>query len=176
MVAFGKCSADLGLPARAAAALRPVRAAVAYCRPGHYIYRVPLPVDPAKSWVPTALDAGCNAAWCPPPPGHAQPWGLTRDLESGQLTPTRPPMSRSAKAIRVEATIQRAMGTMEATRGLTDDARHRFETASTLAREYGAEGLQRDIAADLAGLDREPGAGSERKPNIPFATRPGTRP
>ena len=48
-----------------------------------YAYRFWLNVDGCELYIPTCLDAGLNEAWAPPPVGHVEPWGLTRDLETG---------------------------------------------------------------------------------------------
>jgi hypothetical protein len=51
-----------------------------------YIYRVPLPISVGQPcFIPTCLDAGLNPPWSPPPRSHSWPWGLTRNLEIGQL-------------------------------------------------------------------------------------------
>jgi hypothetical protein len=45
------------------------------------LYRLDLAVNaPRPAHVPTALDAAAKPPWRHPPPGHAEPWGMTRDL------------------------------------------------------------------------------------------------
>jgi hypothetical protein len=47
------------------------------------VYRLTVDVetDPARLlFIPTAIDSDGFAAWRRPPPGHADPWGLTRNL------------------------------------------------------------------------------------------------
>lgn len=53
------------------------------CKPGDFIYRIALNVDRDRLRPPTVFDAGLNPAWAPPPPGHRDPWGITRHLEDG---------------------------------------------------------------------------------------------
>lgn len=48
-----------------------------------YLYRFWLRTDGTQLYIPSCLDARLNEAWAPPPAGNAQPWGLTRDLETG---------------------------------------------------------------------------------------------
>jgi len=54
-------------------------------RKGSYVYRCRLAVDRArhKVYVPTCLDASLSPAWKPPPSGFGEPWGVTRDLTTG---------------------------------------------------------------------------------------------
>ena len=55
---------------------------------GDCVYRIRVEVDASADtcFVPTCLDAGLYEAWAPPPAGHTDPWGLTRDLSSGDPT------------------------------------------------------------------------------------------
>ncbi len=56
-----------------------------YKEPDH-VYRCRIPVDTKNNelYTPTCLDAGLNPAWKPPPKGTSEPWGLTRDLSTGE--------------------------------------------------------------------------------------------
>lgn len=47
------------------------------------LYRLEFTVDPNQLLIPTCFDAELRPAWAPPPADHGQPWGLTRDLETG---------------------------------------------------------------------------------------------
>jgi hypothetical protein len=53
---------------------------------GDRVYRCRLTVDQANSrlYTPTCFDAGLDPAWKPPPKGTSTPWGLTRDLSTGE--------------------------------------------------------------------------------------------
>ena len=49
------------------------------------VYRWDVSIEQSQAlFVPTCLDAALHEAWQPPPRGHASPWGLTRDLSSGE--------------------------------------------------------------------------------------------
>ena len=49
------------------------------------VYRWIVSIKPSQvMFVPTCLDANLSEAWRPPPPGHTSPWGLTRDLTTGE--------------------------------------------------------------------------------------------
>jgi hypothetical protein len=49
------------------------------------IYRFPLPPPPSgRFWIPSALDAGLYEAWMRPALDHVEPWGITRDLTTGE--------------------------------------------------------------------------------------------
>jgi hypothetical protein len=52
---------------------------------GEEIYRISIVIDanPGRELhIPSALDAGVHPAWRCPPPGHGDPWGMTRDLRT----------------------------------------------------------------------------------------------
>jgi len=50
-----------------------------------YVFRIMFKVAHTALYVPTCLDAGLYEAWSPPPTDHPHPWGLTRDLRTGEL-------------------------------------------------------------------------------------------
>jgi hypothetical protein len=52
---------------------------------GEYVYRCFIEIDKGVHtiFVPTCLDAGLSPAWRPPPQERDVPWGLTRDLVTG---------------------------------------------------------------------------------------------
>jgi hypothetical protein len=51
---------------------------------GDYVFRCHMAVDHSRLFIPTCLDARVCEAWAPPPLGHSTPWGMTRNLESGE--------------------------------------------------------------------------------------------
>jgi hypothetical protein len=62
------------------------RLGLAHVRKGEHMYRVRVEVDGApkrKLYIPTVLDSGAYEAWRRPPPGHTDPWGMTRHLKTG---------------------------------------------------------------------------------------------
>jgi hypothetical protein len=45
-----------------------------------------VPVSATQAiFIPSCFDAELSSAWSPPPPGHVAPWGLTRDLLTGEV-------------------------------------------------------------------------------------------
>jgi len=54
-----------------------------HIKAGRLLYRIDYPERPASLFIPTALDANLYEAWAPPPKGHVDPWGMTRDSKSG---------------------------------------------------------------------------------------------
>lgn len=53
---------------------------------GQCVYRCRVDVNAANEtcYIPTCLDARLYEAWARPPDGHTEPWGLTRDLCTGE--------------------------------------------------------------------------------------------
>lgn len=49
-----------------------------------FLFRFWLRTDGKPLYIPSCLDARLYEAWAPPPSRHTEPWGLTRDLVTGQ--------------------------------------------------------------------------------------------
>lgn len=50
---------------------------------GETVYRIHLGDWPEEVYIPTCMDSGIFEAWMRPPKSHAEPWGMTRHLLTG---------------------------------------------------------------------------------------------
>ena len=58
---------------------------LAHYEPEDYVYRMSVTLRIRSLYIPTCLDAELYEAWAPPPKTHGDPWGLTRNLSTGEF-------------------------------------------------------------------------------------------